>query len=294
MVGPESEPHDLRAAAEVYTRVRPRLFGIAYRMLGSVSDAEDILQDVWLRWQSADRSAVRDPVAYLVTTTTRTCINELQSARVRRESYVGPWLPEPIDTSADPALGAERAAGLHMVTLMLLEKLTPPERAAYILREAFDYPYELISRTIDVGEANARQLVSRARKHLAVDRREPVDTAAQQRLLTAFISAARSGQMAALEAVLADDVSSYTDGNGVRNASRVPVHGRTTVARFVRSFAHHFWVDTSVTWLEANGRPSALIDRGGTPIAFLTVEASEHGIDQVLWVMNPDKLARLH
>ena len=164
-------------AIEVFSQVRPRLFGVAYRMLGSVADAEDIVQEVWLRWQTYDRSKVNEPTAFLIATATRLCINELQSARVRRETYVGPWLPDPVDTSSDATLGAERVEALEFVTLLVMEKLLLAERAAYVLREAFDYPYAKIAQIIRVSEANARQLVSRARKHIAGDRRAAVDVA---------------------------------------------------------------------------------------------------------------------
>jgi RNA polymerase sigma-70 factor (ECF subfamily) len=187
--------------------VRPRLFGIAYRMLSSVVDAEDIVQDVWLRWQTCDRDAVRNAVAFLVTATTRMCINHMQSAHARRETYIGPWLPEPVDTGADPALGAERGAALQVATLMLLERLSPTERAAYVLREAFDYPYELIGTTIQVTEVNARQLVSRARRHLADGRRESNTATDPRRLLTAFVAAANTGNMTALETVFAAEAA---------------------------------------------------------------------------------------
>src|SRR3954453_16302790 len=135
---------DLGEALSIFTGVRPRLFGIAYRMLGSVSEAEDLVQDVWLRWQTTDRGVVDNPGAFLATTATRLAINELQSARARRETYIGPWLPEPVDTGADPYLGAERGEALELAVLMLIERLTPHERAAYVLREAFDYPYPRI------------------------------------------------------------------------------------------------------------------------------------------------------
>ncbi|WP_246485830.1 sigma factor [Kribbella qitaiheensis] len=138
---------DLDEAAAGFAGVRPRLFGIAYRMLGSSAEAEDIVQDAWLRWQAYDRSKVIEPAAFLATTTTRLAINAAQSARVRRESYIGPWLPEPIDTANDPALGAERDDALELAQLHLLEKLSPTQRAAYVLREAFDYPYDEIAET---------------------------------------------------------------------------------------------------------------------------------------------------
>jgi RNA polymerase sigma-70 factor (ECF subfamily) len=155
-------------AASLFAGLRPRLFGVAYRVLGSAAEAEDVVQDAWLRWQATDHGAVLDPSAFLVTMTTRLAINVAQSARVRREIHVGPWLPEPIDPSADPALGAERSEALEIAVLMLLEKLPFSERAAYVLSVAFDYPYAQIADMLETSEANARQLASRARKHLAM------------------------------------------------------------------------------------------------------------------------------
>src|SRR4051795_5368463 len=192
MPGNPAQTNDLDAAAETFAAVRPRLFGIAYRMLGTVADAEDIVQDTWERWQGADRASVREPAAFLATTTTRLAINQAQSARVRRETYVGPWLPEPVDTSAAPLLGAERGEALEFAVLVLLEKLTPTERAAYVLREAFDYPYAQIAEIIQTTEVTARQYVSRARKHLAAERKAPVDPDEQRRLLAAFVRAAQA------------------------------------------------------------------------------------------------------
>ena len=186
----ETAHADLTAAAETFAAVRPRLFGIAYRMLGTVADAEDIVQDTWERWQGTDRSAVREPAAFLATTATRLAINQAQSARVRRETYVGPWLPEPVDTSADPLLGAERGEALEFAVLVLLESLSPTERAAYVLREAFDYPYAQIAEIIQGSEASARQLVSRARRHLTEQRHvREADRQEQRRMLEAFLEA---------------------------------------------------------------------------------------------------------
>lgn len=171
----------------VFESVRPRLFGIAYRILGSAAEAEDIVQDAWLRWQGTDRSAVVDPSAFLATATTRLAITFAQSAQSRRETYIGSWLPEPVDTSGDPRLGAERAEALEFAVLLLLEKLSPTERAAYVLREAFEYSYDQIAHTIRSTEANARQLVTRARKHISDGRRKSVSSREQQRLLNAFV-----------------------------------------------------------------------------------------------------------
>lgn len=281
---------NLDDALTAFERVRGRLFGIAYRMLGSASEAEDLVQDAWLRWQGTDRTVVDDPAAFLATTTTRLAINALQSARARRETYVGPWLPEPVDTSADPTLGAERAEALGFAVLVMLERLSPTERAAYVLREAFAYPYDQICEIVQVSEAAARQLVSRARKHLAGDRRRAVPASEQRRLLTAFLAAAKTGDLVALERLLAEDVVSYSDGGGVVRASKVPVVGRERVARFVRAFHTHFWDGVDLTEAETNGQPSVLLSKEGATFAVITIVTGRDGIDQVLWMMNPDKL----
>lgn len=281
---------DPEEAAAVFTSVRPRLFGIAYRMLGSATDAEDLVQDVWLRWQTYDRASVHNPAAFLATTTTRLAINVLQSARVRRETYLGPWLPEPVDTSADPYLGAERDEALGFAVLLLLERLTPNERAAYVLREAFDYPYRQVADILQLSEPAVRQLVSRARKHVATERHTPVTGAEQRKLLTTFVAAARSGDLAELEKLLAADVVSYSDGGGVVRASRIPVVGALRVAKYHRAFADRFWAGVDVAWTSTNGQASALLSRDGELFAVLTVNASAQGIDQVLWMMNPAKI----
>ena len=282
---------DLEQAAAAFADVRSRLFGIAYRMLGTVTDAEDLVQEVWVRWQTyPDRASVTNPAAFLATTTTRLAINATQTARVRRETYIGPWLPEPVDTSADPHLGAERGEALGFAVLLLLERLTPNERAAYVLREAFDYPYSQIADILRVSEAAVRQLVSRARKHVASERRTPVTDAEQRKLLTTFVSAARSGDLGALEELLAADVISYSDGGGVVRASRIPVVGADRVAKYHRAFADRFWAGVDVSWASTNGQAAALLSSDGTVFAVLTVNASAHGIDQVLWMMNPVKI----
>lgn len=280
----------LDQATSAFLEVRPRLFGIAYRMLGSVAEAEDILQEVWLRWQKTDRTVVVDPPAFLARTTTRLAINLAQSARARRETYVGPWLPEPVDTSADPAVGAERGEALEFAVLLLLEKLSPTERAAYILREAFDYPYGEIADILQLSAVNVRQIVSRARKRLSAERREPVDTAEHRRLLEVFLAAARAGDVAALEDLFAADVVSYTDGDGIKGAARIPVAGHTRVAKFIVAFGPRFWPGASLEWVEANGRPGVLISHDEIDVALLTIEALPEGINTLLWVMNPVKL----
>jgi len=280
-------------AAAVFAEVRPRLFGIAYRMLGTATDAEDLVQEVWIRWQTCDRSVVLNPAAYLATTATRLAINATQSAYARRESYVGPWLPEPVDTSADPQLGAERASALELGVLLLLEKLTPTERAAYVLREAFDYPYQQIAEIVQTTEATARQHVSRARKHLAAERRAPVDPTEQRRLLTAFVKAAQAGDLSALEELFAADVVSYSDGGGVARATKQVVTGADAVAKLVRAWSTGFWGDVRTVPATLNGADALLLQRDGDTIGVLTVVGSAEGIDQVMWVLNPAKLTTL-
>ena len=180
----------------LFLDVRPRLLRIAYRMLKRAAEAEDIVQDVWVRWQTTDRRVVRDAAAFLATTTTRLAINVLQSARSRRETCMGSWLPEPIDAGADPRLRVEHHQALGFAIRSLLENLTPKERAAYILREAFDYPYRDIADVLQLEEANARQVVTRARQHLASGRKMPTNPVEHKRLLGAFVAASQSGDVA--------------------------------------------------------------------------------------------------
>ncbi|MFF3949433.1 RNA polymerase sigma-70 factor [Streptomyces sp. NPDC001902] len=284
---------DLQKAQEEFQAARGSLFGIAYRMLGSVSEAEDILQEAWIRWQTYDRSKVENPPAFLATTVTRLAINVLQSARARRETYVGPWLPEPVDTESDPALGAVNGEALEVAVLMLLEKLTPAERAAYVLREAFEYPYAQIAEIIGQSNANARQLVSRARKHLAAEKRAGVVTADRQRFLTAFVAAAKAGEVGVLEDMFAEDVVSYSDGGGEVRASKFPVVGRQRVAKYIHAFADRFWVGATVEPIQVNGGPGMKLSRDGTVYAVLTLSVTPEGIDRVMWMMSPTKLAVL-
>jgi RNA polymerase sigma-70 factor (ECF subfamily) len=189
-----------------FESVRPRLFGIAYRTLESPADAEDVVQDAWIRWQGTDRDRVRDAAAFLATTTKRLALNVAQSARARHETSIEPWHPEPPDVQADPTHGAQRREALELALRTLLEKLTPSERAACLLREAFDYPYRQIADVLATSEANARQLVTRARLHLANEPRRQVSTAEQQRLLNAFVDAAQTGDLTTLEQLLAAHV----------------------------------------------------------------------------------------
>lgn len=286
-----SPPADgsLDAEADAFQRLRPRLFGIAYRILGSVSEAEDVVQDAWLRWQGTDRGGVLNPGAFLARTTTRLAINVAQSARVRREAYIGPWLPEPVDTSVDPQVGAERGEALELAVLLVLEKLNPVERAAYVLREAFAYPYDEIAGIVQLSQANVRQIVSRARKRLAAERRERVEAAEHRRLLHAFVAAARHGDVAALESVLSADVVAYADGNGLRGVARLEVVGAGRVAK-ISAFVNKFLPGAEFTFAEANGLPSLLLRRDGETVGLVSATVGPDGIDGLYWVLAPEKL----
>ena len=275
-----------------FIAVRPRLFGIAYRMLGSATEAEDILQEVWLRWQDYDHSSVESPGAFLATTTTRLSINAATSARARHETYIGPWLPEPVDTSADPALGAERGEALEFAVLLLLEKLSPVERAAYVLREAFAYSFREIADVLEIAESNARQLAVRARAHIDGSRSRPVTEGDRDRLLAAFIAAAQSGDIAALEAVLTSDARSLSDGGGVVLAARKPILGRQRVAQFLLGVLEKFASDLEPVPVMANGDVAMIGLRNGVVAAFWTADVTPEGIAGLYIVLNPGKLSQ--
>jgi len=209
-----------------FVGARSRLFGIAYRVVGSTTEAEDVLQEVWLRWQATDRSIVLDPQAFLVTTTTRLAINAARSARSRRTTHLEPWLPETAGTTADPELVTERSQALGIAVFLLLEKLPPIERAVYVLSHAFDYSYAHIAAMLQLSEANARQLASRARKHLGAEGRQPVRPAAQRRLLETLCIASRSGEVGALEELLVADVARDARPSTLAGREGVPHRAR--------------------------------------------------------------------
>jgi RNA polymerase sigma-70 factor, ECF subfamily len=211
------------ADAASFQAVRPRLFGIAYRVLGSASEADDVVQEAWIRWQGTDRSKVRDVAAFLATTTLRLALNVAQSAHARRETHIGLWHFDRVDAAANPWLDAERGDAVESAVRMLVQKLSPAERAAYVLREAFDYPYRYVARAPGLSEANARQLVTRARRRLAGEHRRPIGATEHQRLLDAFVSAAQTGDLASLEQLLAADVIACAAGDELRPATRLAV-----------------------------------------------------------------------
>ena len=284
-------------AAERFEAARPRLTGLAYRLLGSWAEAEDVVQDAWPRWASAASTGVIDNAdAYLTTIVTRLALTALDSARVRREQYVGPWLPEPVSTLDDPTLGAERAEALDLATLLLLERLSGPERAAVVLREAFAYDYASLAEVLGTSEAAARQLVSRGRRALDGHRRQQASPAERDRLLAAFVAAAQGGDLAALEAVLVPEAVAVSDGGGVVSAARRPVHGAEQVARFVLGVLEKFGRGVRSIPVIANGETAFLAvtdEPDPQPVALWSLDIGADGVRGVHIVRAPDKLARV-
>jgi RNA polymerase sigma-70 factor (ECF subfamily) len=282
--------------------LRPLLFSIAYRMVGSVSEAEDIVQEAFLRYHRAlsDGAGIEHPKAYLSAVATRLAIDHLRSARVRREQYVGPWLPEPLLTdegAPDPGEQAELADSLSLAFLVLLERLSPVERAAFLLREVFAYPYDEIARVIDRSEDNARQLVARARRH--VDEQRPrfdVSPAVHEAITDRFLEACQNGDTDGLIALLSADVVAYSDGGGKARAALRPIEGRDRVARFLVAIARpeRSPVPVTVSPAEVNGRPGKLMrDPEGHPVGVLSLDVADGLVRAVHIVNNPDKLAHL-
>ncbi|TCC21282.1 RNA polymerase sigma-70 factor [Kribbella sindirgiensis] len=284
---------------EDFERLRGRLFGIAYRMTGTATDAEEILQDAWLRWQDADRATVRNPDAYLAKVVTNLSIKQLTSARARRELYVGEWLPEPVLTgrsefdALEPLEVVAQRDSVSFALLLLLEALTPAERAAYVLHEAFGYSHREVAELIGTTDANARQLLSRARKRVTTDspRRQPVDRAGWREFVGRFLAAAQSGEIEQLERLLAEDVVSTADGGGKVIAARNPVVGRTLVARYLIGTLQKFGVGFVLRFAEANGEPVLVAESPDGLMAVCFVEAGPQGVSALRFVMNPEKLA---
>lgn len=277
---------------------RRTAFAIAYRMLGSVAEAEDVAQEAVVRLD-VEPEAVENPDAWVTTVATRLSIDVLRSARVRRETYVGPWLPDPllIDPGPGPAAQSELADTLSQALLVALERLTPVERAAFLLREVFDYDYARIAEIIDREEANARQLVARAKKHVAAGRpRFDADDEARDRLLHRFVAAIEGGELDGLEELLAQDVVLWGDGGGVVRAALRPVRGPSDVARFLVHTSRQRGKEdvVSVEWVIVNGQPGQVLRRADGTVTTVTAIDVVDGRITAIWSMrNPEKLAHL-
>lgn len=276
-----------------FEQQRRRLFGIAYRMLGEASEAEDVVQDAYLRWRS--RSGVDTPAAWLTTVVTNLCINRLTSARARRERYVGPWLPEPVATGNDPAELVERRDTVSLGFLVLLEKLTPPERAVFVLREAFDYSHRASAEVLGVDEAHARQLYHRALARLGEARRRfDVRPADGTKLVERFIAATVDGDVAGLEAILTEDAAIWADGGGKAIAAREPVFGRSNAAHYLAGLASSPRASTAcLSVAEINNTAAILVHESGDLTGVLVPEVHDDTITTIRAVLNPDKLAYL-
>ena len=287
--------------APTLEELRPRAFSVAYRMLGSVSEAEDVVQEALLRLHLARERGERieSPRAYVSTVVTRLCIDQLRSARVRRESYVGEWLPEPLvdDHGVDPADAAEVADSLSLAFLVLLESLTPEQRAAFLLREVFAYPYADIADIVGTSEDNARQLVARGRRHVE-EGRPRFDASPEQRdeLAARFLAAVGAGDLRGLEELLAEDVVFHGDGGGVVRAIARPVQGRTRVARMLVTGMRTggAYAGLSLHQAQVNGQPGATItDADGNLVAVAVLDISDGHIAAVHTIVNPDKLRHI-
>jgi RNA polymerase sigma-70 factor, ECF subfamily len=286
---------------ESYTELRPLMFSIAYRMLGSASEAEDIVQEAFLRFHRETREGteVEQPKAYLSAVTTRLSIDHLRSARVRRERYVGTWLPEPLVTETEPdaARHAETADSLSMGFLVLLENLTPVERAVFLLREVFAYDYDEIARIVDKSEDNCRQIAVRARKHVR-DGTPRFEASRERReeLARRFFEAAGAGDQEGLLGLLAADVVAYADGGGKAIAFPKPVHGRDRVARLLvgRTAGGERAGVVSMRRAEINGQPGALfLDADGNPVVAVSLDIADNQVQTLHAVSNPEKLRHL-
>ncbi|MFI8358419.1 RNA polymerase sigma-70 factor [Streptomyces cyaneofuscatus] len=286
-------------ATDVFEEHRPVLTGVAYRMLGRVADAEDVVQEAWLRWSSAAQDGVREPRAFLVRITTRLAIDRLRHLKSRREAYVGPWLPEPVVTDFGAAVpdAAERAVladSVSLAVLVVLESLSPLERAVFVLREAFGFPYAEIAIALDRTEAAVRQLAGRARRH--VDERKPrydVDPGERRDLTERFLAAASGGSIEQLMALLAPDVRLVSDAGGKAKAARRVIETAHKVGRFLAAVGQEVGPDWDMRVAEFNGGPAVACFVGGKPDTFFQVEIRDGAIQCIYIVRNPDKLAGL-
>ncbi|WP_460038143.1 RNA polymerase sigma-70 factor [Streptomyces cavourensis] len=289
-------------ATDVFEEHRPVLTGVAYRMLGRITDAEDVVQEAWLRWSSADREEVREPRAYLVRITTRLAVDRLRHLRSRREAYVGPWLPEPLTTQEavgsppvpDAAERAVLADSVSFAVLVVLESLSPLERAVFVLREAFGFPYAEIAAALDRTEPAVRQLAGRARRH--VGERKPrydVDPAERRDLTERFLAAASGGSIERLMALLAPDVRLVSDAGGKAKAALRTIESADKVGRFLAAVAQEVGPDWDMRVAEFNGGPAVACFVGGKPDTFLQLEVRDGVIQCIYIVRNPDKLSGL-
>lgn len=284
---------DVNGPAEVFESHRPLLLGLAYRLLGSMWDAEDVVQEAFLRWTRTDAGEIRDPRAYLVTIVSRLALDQLRSARVTREAYTGPWLPEPVPSGTfGPQETAEMTDTLSYATLHMMERLSPPERAVFVLREAFELPYDQIAGIVGVPAATCRQHHRRAAARLAEGRDRFNPTAADHtELLGRFLNAARGGDLGTLTELLAEDVVAWNDGGGRTRAALHPVQGRERVAAFIAGLSSRYGFGATEI-VEANGEPAVWTRVDGQE-QLAVFDIRDGRIHAVYAVLNPDKLGHV-
>ncbi len=282
-------------AADPFVEHRALLFGAAYRMLGTVSDTEDILQDAWLKWHEVERGSVTHPKAYLVRAVTNLALNRLTSARAARETYIGPWLPEPVLTEPTAAQEAEMADSVSTAMLVVLETLTPVERAVFVLREVFGFSYAEIAEFIDRPDVTVRQIAHRARDHVQSRRpRRDADTTVRREVTEKFLAAAHGGDVNALMELLAPDVTLWNDGGGKVTAARRPLYGPDHVARWMLgAMAKPSSAGARLEPALINGELGLLVLLGDYPIGALTYDILDGSIQDIRFQVNPDKLAGL-
>lgn len=294
-----TSPATAEDSTAVFERHRKRLFGLAYRMLATVGDAEDAVQDTWLRWHRVDTATIQTPEAWLVTACTRICIDRLRAAKTEREHYTGIWLPEPlVELDVAPMPGqvpGEMADDLSMALLVVLERLTPAERAAYLLREAFDYDYPQIATILKKTEAACRQLVSRAQKHLREARpRFATDAEAARRLAEKFSAATQAGDVTAFAGLLAEDALLWSDGGGKASAALNVIHGAAKVARFFAGIARKAPPGLRRLPALVNRQPGLVVlDVENRPYLVMALDIADGVVRNVFIMRNPDKLSRL-
>jgi RNA polymerase sigma-70 factor (TIGR02957 family) len=281
-------------ATEAFVAHRNLLFTVAYEMLGSAADAEDVLQETWLRWAGVDLGTVRDQRAYLVRITTRQALARLRTLGRRRESYIGPWLPEPLLTTADAAEDVELADSVSMAMLLVLETLTPTERAVFVLREVFDFGYDEIAGAVDKSPAAVRQIAHRARAHVAARRpREVVSPAETKDAFEAFQRAAETGDLQSLLDILAPDVVLVSDGGGVKQAIPRPIVGAGKVARVLTTGLRRLAGVASLRPAQVNGYPALILWLDGAIDTVVALRISDGLITGLYGVRNPEKLSHL-
>jgi RNA polymerase sigma-70 factor (ECF subfamily) len=280
-----------------FERERRRLRSLAYRMTGTPDDADDVLQEVWIRWQGADRSSIENPAAWLTTVTTRVAIDRLTSARAQRELYVGPWIPEPMpDAAVDPAEIAMAADSLTLGFVRVLETLDPTERAVFLLHDVFAVPFAEIAATVGRNEPATRQLARRARAKVRGERPPLTAPPAQWRELSdAFLAAVLDGDVERLTTMLTDDVVHISDGGRDHHAARRPVRGADKVARLFVNLARREWRPTDeFRWVDVNGQPGAYVIRDGEPYLLTVLGWRDGRVAEALAIVNPDKLRHFH